>query len=97
VLVSAATYGIYALRFALAISDATRADARWCVVVAVLIDGAVAQGLTQRAVWWFAMNIPVLHYLHLALALGWAGGLYASRFHDELPEPAPKTAAAPAS
>ncbi len=89
VIVSAATYGVYALALGLAMLESTPATMRKRVCVAVLIAGAVAQGLTSAVAWWFEVNDPFLHLVHLALATGWACGLYASQFQHEVAQPEP--------
>src|SRR4029077_9131825 len=52
VVLSAATYGIYALALALAMTEVSRATARRRAWVAVVIAGAIVQALISLAVWW---------------------------------------------
>ena len=73
-------------------SDATRDNIRLRSCVAVLIAGAIAQGLLSLAVWLFGVEMPARHYLHVVVAAGWAVGLYASRFQEEMPQAEPATA-----
>jgi hypothetical protein len=89
VIASAATYGVYALALGLAMLESTPATVRKRACVAVVIAGIVAQGLTSVVVWWSGVGDPVLHWVHLALAAGWACGLYASQFQQEMAQPEP--------
>jgi len=85
--ISAGTYGTYALALCLALSGSTRANVRLHVVIAIFIAGAVVQALVSGILWWFGAENPSVDFLPIALAIGWAAGLFASRFHVEYPEP----------
>lgn len=84
VVASWATYGIYALALGLAMTDAKPANARIRGCVAIVIAGAVVQAITSAAVSWWQVPLDDLHYIHLALAVGWACGLFLSHFEREM-------------
>lgn len=96
--VSACTYGVYALALGLALTDASRATVRRRVFVAVMVAGAIMQGVTWLAVWWTGAGRLSDYCLPLAFSFGWAVGLVISRFHDDFPDAVqagqPATAAA---
>jgi len=96
--VSACTYGVYALALGLALTDASRATVRRRVFVAVMVAGTIMQGVTWLAVWWMGAGRLYDYCLPLAFSFGWAVGLVISRFHDDFPDavPAGQPATAPA-
>jgi len=67
------------------------------VVIAIVIAGAVVQALVSGILWWFGTEKPSVDFLPIALAIGWAAGLFASRFHLDYPEPQLPAAATAAS
>jgi hypothetical protein len=81
---SAATYGVYGLALALAMTDATAVTARRRVFVALVLAGVVAQVLTTAGAWLAGVSVPGLSVVHVLLATGWGLGLVLSGFHDEM-------------
>ena len=85
VVVSAATYGVYGLALAMAMTEATAATARRRVFTALVVAGVVAQGLTSAGAWLAGVSVPGLSVVHVLLAVGWGVGLVLSGFHEQMP------------
>jgi hypothetical protein len=88
VLASAATYGVYSLALAVAMTEATAATARRRVFVGLVLAGVVAQVLTIAWAWLAEVSVSGLSVAHVLLAVGWGLGLVLSGFHEEMTEDA---------
>jgi hypothetical protein len=88
VVASAATYGVYSLALAVAMTEATAATARRRVFVGLVLAGVVAQVLTIAWAWLAEISVSGLSVAHVLLAVGWGLGLVLSGFHEEMTEDA---------
>jgi len=84
VVVSVATYGVYGLALAVAMTEATAATARQRVFLALVLAGVVAQLFTTGWAWMVGAAVPGVHVVQLLLAIGWGVGLVLSGFHEEM-------------
>lgn len=94
VVVAVATYGVFSLALALALSVATRANGRLRAALAIIAAGAFVQIVVAAAAAlkliprFEGIDRAVYYYVPLTLALGWAAGVFVSRFEERLPAPA---------
>jgi hypothetical protein len=88
VVASAATYGVYSLALAVAMTEATAATARRRVFIGLVLAGVVAQALTIAWAWLAEVSVSGLSVVHVLLAVGWGVGLVLSGFHEEMSEEA---------
>jgi hypothetical protein len=93
VIVAGATYGLFSLALAFAMADATRANARDRAALAIIAAGIAVQivvavlAVLKLIPTFEGIERSIYYYAPFALSLGWAAGIYVSRFEERLPVP----------